>query len=85
MLRRRRRRRMLVGGMVIVGTSAAMVKMTQPQAEQIQQATGQNPEDMSEEELNAAMAQQGIQSQPVTEADTQALAKEEENDPEEEG
>ena len=75
---------MLIGGMVVVGTSSAMVKMSQQQAQQIQQATGKNPEDMEEDELNAAMQQQGIQPQPVTAEDQQAMANAEANDPEEE-
>lgn len=74
MERRHRRRRMMVGGMVVVGSTAAMVKMSAAQAEQIQQATGQNPEDMSHEELESAMQQQGIQGHPVTPEDQQAMA-----------
>lgn len=84
MMRRRRRRRLIVGGMVVIGASNAMVKMSHQQAEQIQQATGKNPEDMDEDELNAAMAQQGITPQPVTAEDQQAMEQAEANDPPEE-
>jgi len=74
MERWRRRRRLMVGGMVVVGSTEAMVKMSAAQATQIQQATGQNPEDMSHEELQRTMQQQGIQGQPVTAEDQQAMA-----------
>jgi hypothetical protein len=69
---------MMVGGMVVVGSTEAMVKMSQAQAAQIQEATGQNPEDMSHEELESAMQQQGIQGAPVTAEDQQAVAAAEE-------
>lgn len=81
MERRRRRRRLMVGGMVVVGSTDAMVKMSAAQAAQIQQATGQNPEDMSHEELQSAMQQQGIQGQPVTSEDQQAMAAAEASEP----
>ena len=74
MERRHRRRRMMVGGMVVVGSTEAMVKMTEADAMQIQAATGQNPEDMSHEELQATMQQQGVQEHPVTPEDQQAMA-----------
>ena len=74
MERRHHRRRMVVGGAVVVGSTEAMVKMSAAEAMQIQQATGQNPEDMSHDELQSAMAQQGIEGQPVTAEDQQAMA-----------
>jgi len=74
---------MMIGGMVVVGTSAAMVKMSQDDAQKIQQSTGKAPEEMSEEELQQAMQQQGVQAQPVTEQDQQAMAAAEEADPQE--
>ena len=81
MERRHRRRRMMVGGMIVVGSSEAMVKMSEDEAMQIQQATGQNPEDMSPEELQNTMQQQGIQGQPVTADDQQAMASAEAAEP----
>jgi parvulin-like peptidyl-prolyl isomerase len=74
---------MMIGGMVVVGTSAAMVKMSQADAQKIQQSTGKAPEEMSDEELQQAMQQQGVQAQPVTEQDQQAMANAEAADPEE--
>jgi hypothetical protein len=76
---------MMIGGMVVVGTSAAMVKMSQADAQKIQESTGKAPEEMSDEQLQQAMQQQGVQAQPVTEQDQQAMADAEAADPEEEG
>ena len=81
MIRRRRRRRLIIGGMLVVGTSSAMRKMSQQDAEKIQQTTGKSPEDMEPEELDQAMAQAGVQAQPVTAEDQQAMATAEANDP----
>jgi len=83
-VRRRRRRRILVGGMLLVGVSGSMVKMSQADAQKIQQTTGKAPENMSEEELKQAMQQTGVQGQPVTPADEQAMANAEATDPQEE-
>ena len=85
MERRHRRRRMMVGGMVVVGSTEAMVKMSEAEAMQIQATTGQNPEDMSHEELQSTMAQQGIPEQPVTAQDQQAMADAEAAEPPQEG
>ena len=52
-----RRRRMMVGGAVVVGSTEAMVKMSEADAQKVQQATGTPPEDMSHEELQQAMQQ----------------------------
>ena len=81
MVRRRRRRRLIIGGMVVVGTASAMRKLTQHDAEKIQQTTGKSPEEMEPEELDRAMAQAGIQAQPVTAEDQQAMAAAEAADP----
>jgi uncharacterized membrane protein len=81
MFRRRRRLRMVIGGAVVVGSTEAMVKMSEADAMAIQQATGTAPEDMSHEELQQAMQQQNIQAQPVTQEDQQAMASAEAADP----
>lgn len=81
MIRRRRRRRLIIGGMLIVGSTSAMHKMSQQDAEKIQQTTGKSPEAMEPEELDQAMAQAGIQAQPVTPEDQQAMAAAEASDP----
>jgi hypothetical protein len=81
MIRRRRRRRLIVGGMLVVGTASMMRKMTQQDADKIKQTTGKNPEDMEPAELDQAMAQAGIQAQPVTAEDQQAMSAAEAADP----
>ncbi len=81
MIRRRRRRRLIIGGMLIVGSTSAMRKMSQQDAQKIEQTTGKSPENMEPQELDAAMAQAGIQAQPVTAEDEQAMAAAEASDP----
>lgn len=79
---RRRRRRLMVGGMVVVGTSEEMIKMSEADAQKVQETTGKAPEDMSHDELTQATAQAGVQTQPVTADDQQAMANAEAADPE---
>ncbi len=59
--RRRRRRRMvlLVGGLVAFGA----YKMSKKDAKRIEEHTGTNPEEMSDEELEKAMAELNIEKQ----------------------
>ena len=66
--RRRRRRRLLVGGMVAFGA----YKMSKSDADKVQQSTGQDPEEMTDEELGKAMDDLGIEKQQVTDADKDA-------------
>jgi hypothetical protein len=63
---------MLVGGMVAFGVH----KMTERQAQQIQEHTGMPPEDLEDEDLEAAMAELGIPKQPLTDEDRAAGAGE---------
>jgi len=65
----------------VVGSANAMVKLTQKDADKIQQTTGKAPEDMDEQELQQAMQQSGVQAQPVTAEDQQAMAAAEAADP----
>ncbi len=66
--RRRTRRRMTRR------TSLMMLSMQQKQ--QIQKQTGKNPEQMSEDELNAAMAKTGVQpKEDVSDSDIDQLEK----------
>lgn len=65
--RRRRRRVMLVGGLVGYG----VYKMSSRDAERIQESTGVDPEEMTDEELAQAMDQLGIEKQTVTAEDQQ--------------
>jgi len=63
MMRRRRRRRrrmiLLVGGMVAFGA----YKMSKKDAQRIEESTGTNPEEMSDEELEKAMAELNIEKE----------------------
>ena len=68
MRRRRRRRRLLVGGMLAFGA----YKMSQQQADQVQQHTGVEPEELTDQELAQAMDELGIDKQAVTDADKDA-------------
>jgi hypothetical protein len=80
-MRRRMRRRVIIGGALLVGGAAAMVKLSHEDAQKIQQTTGKAPEDMDEAELQAAMAQAGVQGQPITAEDQAAMAQAEADDP----
>ena len=73
-----RRRTMMVGGMVVLaasGTAAAM-KMTQQEAQQIEQHTGMPPQDLEDDDLQEAMTELGIQGQPLSEQEQAQLAAE---------
>jgi len=63
MMRRRRRRRrrmiLLVGGLVAFGA----YKMSKKDAQRIEEHTGTNPEEMSDEELEKAMAELNIEKE----------------------
>ena len=70
-MRRRMRRRFLVGGMVLLaaGGTAAAIKMSQQDANRIEQHTGVSVEELTEEELADAMRELGIQSIELDEND----------------
>jgi len=72
------RRRVMVGGMVLLaaGGTAAAVKLSQQDAQQIEQHTGLPPEQLEDNDLQVAMQELGIQSQPVTAEDQAALGAE---------
>lgn len=74
-MRRRFRRRLLVGGMVVLAGSM-VYKMSKQDADRVEQHTGQSVEELSDEELQMAMKQLGIQNQALTEQEM-ALAKQE--------
>lgn len=78
MARRRRRRRArrriaLVGGMVAFGAH----KMSQHHAQQIEEHTGVPPEELEDDDLEAAMAELGIPKEELTDEDRAAGAGEE--------
>ena len=59
MRRRRRRRILLVGGLVAFGA----YKMSTRDADRIKEDTGIDPEEMTDEELEASMTKLGIEKQ----------------------
>lgn len=74
--RRRRRRRIIVGGAVLVAAGAAAYgayKLSTADVGRIEQHTGQSVEELSDEELQQAMDDLGIESQELTEEDKAAL------------
>ena len=75
--RRRRRRRILVGGAVLLaaGGTYAAIKLSQNDADRIEQSTGITPEEMTEEELAQAMRDLGIQSMELTDEDQAYIAQ----------
>lgn len=59
---------MLVGGMLAFGA----YKMSKSQAQQVQQHTGVDPEELTDQELAQAMDDLNIEKQQVTDADQDA-------------
>ena len=74
--RRMRRRRVVVGGAVLLAASAGSkaLKLSQQDAQKIEEATGTPPEDLEDQDLQAAMTELNIQPQPVTPEDEANLA-----------
>ncbi|MGD9317585.1 MAG: SHOCT domain-containing protein [Anaerolineae bacterium] len=78
-MRRRRRRRIMVGGMVLLavgGAAYGAVKLTQKDAQRIEEHTGASVEELTEEELVAAMEDLGIQSIELDENDQAIITQE---------
>jgi hypothetical protein len=75
--RKVRRRRIIVGGAVVLAASAGAkaVKLSQQDAAKIEEATGMPPEDLEDADLQEAMTELNIESQPVTPEDEAALAE----------
>jgi hypothetical protein len=71
------RRTVFVGGMVLLaaGGAAAAIKLSQKDAQQIEQHTGLPPEQLEDQDLEQAMQELNIQSQPLTPEDQAALAQ----------
>ena len=75
--RKVRRRRIVIGGAVVLAASAGAkaVKLSQQDAQKIEESTGMPPEDLEDADLQETMAELNIQSQPVTPEDEAALAE----------
>lgn len=80
-MRRRMRRRLIVGGAVIIAAGASAVKMTPTEVQQVEQHTGKKAEDLSEEQLEAAMNDLGIEGQEPTDQEVAMLEAEEDKNP----
>lgn len=77
-MRRRWRRRILVGGMVLLaaGGTAAAIKLTQKDAQRIEEHTGASVEELTEDELVAAMQDLGIKSIELDDNDRAIISQE---------
>lgn len=75
--RRVRRRRVLVGGFVVLAASGtyAAIKLSQQDAQQIEEHTGLPPDQLEDQDLEQAMQELNIQSQPLNESDQAALGQ----------
>lgn len=73
--RRTRRRRILVGGAVVlmIGGAYSSYKLSQQDVQQIEQHTGKSADDLSEQEIEAAMDDLGIQDMELTPEDEAAI------------
>lgn len=73
--RRIRRRRVMIGGFVLLaaGGTYAAVKLSQQDAQRIEEHTGLPPEDLEDQDLEQALTELNIQSQPLTDEDKAAL------------
>jgi len=60
----------------MIGGSYSSYKLTQQDAQQIEQSAGKNPEKMSEAEIENAMDEQGIQDLELTPEDEAAIEAE---------
>lgn len=75
-IRRRMRRRLVVGGMVLLAVGTMAVKMSPAEVQQVEQHTGQKAEDLSEEQLDAAMNELGIEGQEPSDQEVAMLEAE---------
>ncbi len=74
--RRRRRRIMLVGGLVAFGT----YKLSKKDVEKVEAHTGKSAEELTDAEMETAVNDLGIEKQPLTTEEQQAVAQAEESD-----
>lgn len=65
--RRRRRRVLLVGGMVAIGYAG--YKMSKKDVQRIEEHTGKNADELTDEQLEQAMEQLGIEQETMTDAE----------------
>jgi len=77
-MRRRMRRRLVIGGAVVLAVGTSAVKMSQKEVQQVEQHTGKKAEDLSEEQLDAAMSDLGIEGQEPSDQEIAQLEAEDE-------
>ena len=68
----------MVGGFVLLAAAgtAAAIKLSKQDSQRIEEHTGMPPEELEDEDLNQAMKELNIQSQPLTDEDQAALGQE---------
>jgi hypothetical protein len=71
------RRRLFIGGAILIAAGTNAVKMSPNEVEQVEQHTGQKVEDLSEEQLDAAMDDLGIEGQEPTDQEIAMLEADE--------
>ena len=75
--RRRRRRRLVLAGGAVVWAGH---KLSQKDSQKIEEHTGKPPDELSDEEVEAAMDELGIEEQELTEEDKAAIEAAEDED-----
>lgn len=76
-MRRRMRRRLVIGGAVLLAVGFSATKLSKSEVQQVEQHTGMKAEDLSEEQLDAAMEELGIEGQEPTDQEMAMLEAEE--------
>jgi hypothetical protein len=73
--RRAKRRRLIVGSAVVfmIGGAYSSSKLSQQEVQQVEQHTDKSAEDLTEEEMEAALDDLGIQDQELTDKDEAAI------------
>ena len=73
--RRTRRRRIIVGGaaVLMIGGAYSSYKLSQQDVQQVEEYTGKSTDDLTEEEMEAALDALGIQDQELTPEDEAAI------------
>ena len=73
-VRRMVRRRVIVAGMVVAATkNDEVTKLSEADAKKVEEAAGKPIEEMTSEELGAAIEKTGVTEQEVTDEDVKAL------------